>query len=184
MSISAYSEYIYQVIGEKIALNPKTIFDSVEVYLIIDIDLKIIWIWAGNDSRLFHRYMAANWAGKLKSKSKCYNFRYEVIKEGREPLEFTPILKEIKEKRKDLSYPGQSRGSKPKKVSSTNIDALQAKSQDTTNILIQSDKIGSNGEKARIKSILGEIKDIQMQIKYSLEHIEKRIQEIEKIVEK
>ncbi len=184
MSVSPYSEYIYQVIGEKIALNPKVIFETAEVYLIIDVELKIIWIWAGNDSRLFHRYMAANWAGKLKSKTKFYNFRYEVIKEGREPIEFIPILQEIKEKRRDLSYPGQSRGSKSKKSNKIDHKINPANSEDIKNVVIQSDQAGLNGEKAHIKNILGEIKDIQMQIKYSMEHIEKRIQEIEKILEK
>jgi len=41
----------------------------------------------------------------------------------------------------------------------------------------------SNSEKNRLRNLLSEIKEIQMHIKYSLEHIEQRIADIEKIIE-
>jgi len=181
---STYKEYIYQVDGEKIQLNPKNFFDPIEVYLIIDVELKTIWIWAGDQSRLFHRYMAATWAGKLKSKPKYYNYKYEVIKEGREPQEFISILEEIKTKRSDLSYPGQSRASKEIKSSSSKVNSSAYTPQPNQNNIVQAEKGISSSEKSRIKKILLEIKEREMQIRYSIEHIEKRIIEIEKIIEK
>ena len=106
---SGYYDYIYEVQGETLKLRPEKIFDPNGVYLIVDKELKLIWIWAGSHSRLFHRYMAANFAGKLKTKKKFYNFKYEVIKQGIEPEDFYPIFNELKENRADLNYPGQSR---------------------------------------------------------------------------
>ncbi|MFX0101057.1 MAG: hypothetical protein ACFFCS_15895 [Candidatus Hodarchaeota archaeon] len=83
---------IYQVHGENIEPKPRTLFDSNKVYLIVDKKLRLIWIWAGCQSRLFHRYIASSWAGKLKNRKKFYNFKYEVIKEGSEPEEFRQSL--------------------------------------------------------------------------------------------
>ena len=98
---SGYYDYIYKVDGESIKLKPEKIFDPSGVYLIVDKDIKLIWIWSGSHSRLFHRYMAANWAGKLKTKKKFYNIKYEVIKQGLEPSEFKIIYREIKQNRTD-----------------------------------------------------------------------------------
>ena len=57
MLAKLYMEYIYQIEGEKILKNPISIFDNSGVYLLIDKDLKQIWIWAGSRSKLFHRYI-------------------------------------------------------------------------------------------------------------------------------
>ncbi|MFX0024036.1 MAG: hypothetical protein ACFE9S_17040 [Candidatus Hermodarchaeota archaeon] len=174
---TSYYDYIYKVDGETLKLRPEKMFEAGGVYLIVDKELKLIWIWAGNHSRLFHRYMAANFAGKLKTKKKFYNFKYEVIKQGLEPPEFHIIYKEIKENGADLSYPGQSRhGIVNYNISSTTNLAGQVITDDGLSV--------PRSVKSRVKKILTEIKEIQMHIKYSLNHIEQRFAEIEKILEK
>jgi len=170
---TSYYDYIYKVDGETIQLRPEKIFDPDDVYLIVDKELKIIWIWAGSHSRLFHRYMAANWAGKLKTKKKFYNFKYEVIKQGIEPSEFHIIFKEIKETRADLNYPGQSRNVFIKNESAGTFDLSE----------MSQDRELSKSVKSHIKKILSEIKEMQLHIKYSLDHIQQRYDEIEKLLE-
>jgi len=181
---SSYYDYIYKVDGETIKLRPEKIFESNGVYLIVDKDLKLIWIWAGNHSRLFHRYMAANWAGKLKTKKKFYNFKYEVIKQGIEPNEFHLVFKEIKENRTDLHYPGQSRHSLVKSEPSDTYSGSRLPGQILQSELSQSDLVLPKSVKSRIRKILSEIKEIQMHVKYSMDHIQQRFAEIEKILEK
>jgi len=173
MASDKYTEYIYKVVGEGIEKNPDNIFDPQEVYLIIDKDLNLIWIWAGSKSRLFHRYIASSWAGKLKSKKPYYNFNYELIKQGREPENFIEIIDEIDEGRMDLDYPGESRKLKieGKKIS---LDHSKTK--------ISKEKI-SNKKVSTIRNILSEIKEMQMHIKYSMEHIGKRINKINNILD-
>ncbi|MFX0165159.1 MAG: hypothetical protein ACFE9V_07540 [Candidatus Hodarchaeota archaeon] len=179
---TGYYDYIYKVDGETIKLKPEKIFDPSGVYLIVDKELKLIWIWAGSHSRLFHRYMAANWAGKLKTKKKFYNFKYEVIKQGLEPTEFGIIYKEIKENRTDLTYPGQSRddliNSEPLDEYISRTSPSQAKTMD----LLSDSTLISKSDKSRIRKILSEIKEMQSHIKYSIEHIQQRFTEIEKIL--
>lgn len=183
MSDSNYSDYIYQIVGDTIKIRPEQIFDSNGVYLIIDKKLKTIWIWAGSQSRLFQRYMAANWAGKLKSKEKFYNFKYEVIKQGTEPNDFLVIFNEINSNRLDLEYPGQSRYEQVADKKSSLIDLNIPSDQNLQTIQIKTGMNLSNSEKSRIKRILSEIKEMQLHIKYSINHIENRIVEIEKILE-
>ena len=178
---SGYYDYIYEVQGEALKLKPKKLFDPNGVYLIVDKELKLIWIWAGSHSRLFHRYMAANFAGKLKTKKKFYNFKYEVIKQGIEPEAFHPIFNEIKENRVDLNYPGQSRY----KTESSQTYGLQfTPSQIIESEISESDLALSKSTKSHIKKILSEIKEIQMHIKYSIDHMQQRFAEIEKILGK
>jgi hypothetical protein len=179
---TGYYEYIYKVDGESIKLKPEKIFDPSGVYLIVDKDIKLIWIWSGSHSRLFHRYMAANWAGKLKTKKKFYNFKYEVIKQGLEPSEFKIIYREIKENRIDLAYPGESRSSTIKSESFSDFNSKTAYSQDKVTGLISDSITISTSDKSRIKKILAEIKEMQSHIKYSIEHIQQRFTEIEKIL--
>ncbi|MHA2128950.1 MAG: hypothetical protein ACW99L_03155 [Promethearchaeota archaeon] len=183
MSNSSYYDYIYKVDGETIKIKPRKIFESAGVYLIVDKELKLIWIWAGSHSRLFHRYMAANWAGKLKTKKKFYNFKYEVIKQGIEPSEFHVIHSEIKERRDDLAYPGQSRQnmitdgiSHPNIIPTSTKIVLQEISQSEIKL--------SKSVKSRIQKLISEVKEIQMHIKYSIGHIDQRFAEIEKLLEK
>ena len=148
---SSYYDYIYKVNGETIKLRPEKMFDPSGVYLIVDIELELIWIWAGNQSRLFHRYMAANWAGKLKTKKKFYNFKYEVVKQGFEPSEFHVILKEIKENTVDLTYPGQSR----QIISSREVSEAYISPTSTTqpiqNIISKNQYLLSKSERTQIK---------------------------------
>ncbi len=166
---SSYLDYTYQVKGEGIANRPNTFFDEEGVYLIIDKSMKMIWIWAGAQSRLFHRYMASNWAGKLKSRKKYYEYKYEVVKQGREPREFLYIFNEIVEGRTDLSYPGESRTLEIESMKySARKGEISAKLTKT--------------KKSHIKKILSEIEEMTMHIRYSLEHIGKRIRQIEDMI--
>ncbi|MFX1418618.1 MAG: hypothetical protein ACFE9N_06835 [Promethearchaeota archaeon] len=181
---SSYYDYIYKVDGETIKLRPEKIFESDGVYLIVDKDMKLIWVWAGSQSRLFHRYMAANWAGKLKTKKKFLNFKYEVIKQGIEPNEFNIVFKEIKENRIDLNYPGQSRNSLVENQASDIYNGSAVPRQILQSELSKSDLDLPKSVKIRIKKILSEIKEIQMHIKYSMDHIQQRFAEIEKLLEK
>ncbi len=184
MSKQSYYEYIYQVNGESINLSPEKVFDPNGVYLIVDKELELIWIWAGSHSRLFHRYMAANWAGKLKTKKKFYNFKYEVIKQGIEPSEFHVIFNEITENRTDLNYPGESRLSL---VKSEPLGIHGSKSGVDQFLQTEETLIGEGlkkSVKSQIRKILHEIKEMQMHIKYSIDHIHERFSEIEKLLEK
>ncbi|MFX1257353.1 MAG: hypothetical protein ACFFAN_05820 [Promethearchaeota archaeon] len=170
MSSEIYSNYLFQVKGESIKHNPKTFFESNGVYLIIDKDLKLIWIWSGLKSKLFHRYIASNWAGKIRHQKKFYNFKFEVIKQGREPEAFNAIYNEINEGRTDLNYPGESRNFSFE-IKDPNLERKR-----------KIEKKLSNSEKSRIRKILSEITEMQMHIKYSMEHIVKKITQIEKIL--
>lgn len=168
-----YLDYLYQVEGEEIKKSPKSLFNSENVYLIIDKHQKMIWIWSGKESRLFHRYIASSWAGKLKSRKQFYNFDYEIVRQGREPEIFMDIYTEIDEGRIDLKYPGESRTFKvqAKKINSKNFTPQ-----------ISNSKLSSN-QKSKIYKILSEISEMQMHIKYSIDHINKRISEIKKIMQ-
>jgi hypothetical protein len=181
---SSYYDYVYKVEGETLKLRPEKMFEAASVYLIVDKELKLIWIWAGSQSRLFHRYMAANFAGKLKTKKKFYNFKYEVIKQGIEPVEFHIIFKEIREENDELNYPGQSRHVLVKSKTSETYELAGLPSRIVESKISQSDVVLSRSVKSRIKKILSEIKEIQMHIKYSMNHIQQRFAEIEKILEK
>jgi len=181
---SSYYDYIYKVDGETIKLRPEKMFESSEVYLIVDAELKVIWIWAGSHSRLFHRYMAANWAGKLKTKKKFYNFKYEVIKQGIEPSEFLIIIKEIKERTVDLTYPGQSRKTIWSGEVSEPYVSPTSRLQTIQNITSKNQFMLSKSERSHIKKLFSEVREIQMHIKYSMDRINERFTEIEKILEK
>lgn len=179
MSKSSYFDFIYEVDGETIKVRPETIFEPKGVYLIIDKELKLIWIWAGGHSRLFHRYMAANWAGKLKTKKKFFNFKYEVIKQGIEPPEFHVIYNEIKDNKTDFEYPGVSRQALYSR------EYTEAKAE--SDLLVQAERtplesVISPSVKNRIKKIFYEIKEMQNHIKYSIEHIQQRFVEIERLL--
>ena len=164
-----YKKNIYQVDGDVIKQNPDNYFQEKAVYLLIDKDLNTIWIWAGDNSKLFQRYMASTWAIKLKAKKTFYNYKYEIIKQGYEPDEFIILFNEINEGRTDLKYPGESRkfSIKSKKISSAKIR-------------IESKLSGS--QKSQINNILSEINEMQMHIKYTIDHIGLRIQSIKKII--
>jgi hypothetical protein len=140
--------------------------------------MEIIWIWAGKQSKLFHRYIASSWAGKLKSKKEYLGYDYELIKQGRETKDFITIINEINEGRMDLNYPGESRALKikSKKTSKTHV-------QKNPNSELYNQKI-SKKKVSKIKSILSEIKEMQSHIQYSMEHIGQRIKKIENILDK
>ena len=177
---SSYNKCVYEVDGESIRQSPKELFDPKRVYLIIDKDLKKIWIWAGKNSRLFHRYIASTWAGKLKSRKKFYNFKNQVVKEGREPGDFLLILNEIEQIRDDLEYPGESR----KEWKNESFDPSSNRNSESRSGggIMNAKSDLSNNEKKQIKNDLAEIKEMHMHIKYSIDHIVNRIKKIEKII--
>ena len=174
---SSYYDSTYQINGETLIKAPDQLFSDDGVYLIVDKKLKLIWIWAGRASRLFHRYIAANWAGKLKSKKEYYKFKYDVIKQNHEPEAFKTILEEIENNSQDLDYPGQSRKSIVKE------QILKDRTQLNKIYKSQTEFKLSKSEKSQIKKIISEIREIQLHIKYSFEHIERRIVRIDKILE-
>jgi hypothetical protein len=166
-----YIDYIYKVDGEELSHKPGEIFDSNEVYLIVDKSLELIWIWAGKKSKLFQRYMAASWAGKLKSRKKFYNYEYELVKEGKETRDFLYIFNEIREGRDDLKYPGQSRGFNESRRS---LDNKNGQTVAHNNL--------SGTNRAQIKKMLNEITEIVEQVKYTLKHVQKKMGTIKKMI--
>ena len=186
MQQNTYFDYIYKIIGENLKKNPDKLFEPKGVYIFIDKSLKLIWIWAGLQSRLFHRYIAANWAGKLKNKKEFYGFKYEVVKEGREPIEFQYISSEIKKGTEKYRFPGESRkkNSKLNKIEANVSKGLNSqlnqpqfqKSHGASRIY------GNNNIALKINTILKEIKEVHSHVKYSIQHIDKRINEIENLL--
>lgn len=181
---SSYYDYIYKVDGETIKLRPEKMFDQSGVYLIVDKELELIWIWAGSHSRLFHRYMAANWAGKLKTKKKFYNFKYEVIKQGIEPTEFHSIIKEIKENTADLTFPGQTRQAISRDEVSEPITHPSYSPQPFQQMQSINQYVLSKSERSHMRKLFSEVREIQMHISYSIDRINERFTEIEKLIEK
>ena len=186
MQQSTYFDYVFKIVGENLQKNPDKLFETKNVYLFVDKSLNLIWIWAGLQSRLFHRYIAANWAGKLKNNKDYHGFKYEVVKEGREPIEFQYISSEIKRGPERYSFPGESRKKKSKlnkfqttisgDLSSKMIQNKFPKSLNTSNIH------GNNNTSIKINAILQEIKEIHSHVKYSMQHIDKRINQIEQLL--
>ncbi|MFX1294833.1 MAG: hypothetical protein ACFFD2_08265 [Promethearchaeota archaeon] len=193
-----YMVDVYKIEGESINPQLNLLFESIGVFLIIDVQTKIIWIWAGKKSRLFHRYIAASWAGKLKSQKKYYGFRYEIVKEDQEPGDFLDIFNKIKESKNDLEiYPADLRLSKQKQANYISTSNPQYNSNGiTTNLVIKNQSqsyqttssIGSsshlllNSDKTQILKILSELEEMHSHINYSLKHIEQRISKIKKIL--
>jgi hypothetical protein len=183
MLSNSYTDYIYQISGEKLLHRPTKFFDPWGVYLIIDQNSEMIWIWAGKHSRLFHRYMAASWAGKLKLRKRFYKYKHEVIKQDREPQEFSIIIDEINDGKSSLKYPGYSRNEKNliKELSSSILDNPQ--SQNALTKVAQKGRALSTSKKTRVKSLISEIKELQMHINSSFKNIEQRLSEIEKLLD-
>ena len=183
MLSNSYTDFIYQISGEKLLHRPTKFFDPWGVYLIIDKNLEMIWIWAGKHSRLFHRYMAASWAGKLKLRKRFYKYKHEVIKQEREPPEFGIIINEINVGKSSLKYPGHSRNEKDltKELSSSIVD--NAQSQKALTKANQKGRALPKTRKARVKSLISEIKELQIHINSSFKNIEQRLSEIEKLLD-
>lgn len=186
MQQNKYFDYVYKIIGENLSKNPNKLFESNSVYLFIDKPLNLIWIWAGLQSRLFHRYIAANWAGKLKNDKEFNGFKYEVVKEGREPIEFQYISSEIKRGPEKYSFPGESRKENSNvKTRNTTISSslgsqlLQVQQQKSMNT--SKTQINRNVH-SKISHIVNEIKEIHSHVKYSIQHIDKRINQLEELL--
>ena len=191
-----YFDYVFQIVGENLKPNPQKLFETPQVYLFIDKPLKIIWIWAGTKSRLFHRYIAANWAGKLKGRKDYQDYKYEVIKEGREPRSFTHIMNEINNGG-HFNYPGESRNSgeigastKIAPIVETSTSPVSTNSYKQSSIQEDSFSTYETGakiprsERVKLNALIAEIKEINSHVKYSIEHIENRIKQIEQIIKK
>jgi hypothetical protein len=186
MQQDKYFNYVYKINGENLTKNPHKLFESNGVYLFIDKPLNLIWIWAGLQSRLFHRYIAANWAGKLKNNKEFYGFKYEVIKEGREPIEFQYISREIKKGTEKYSFPGESR----QKISSIKTAKTTVSNNLGSQLLqVQQSKAMSTlkpqinrSVHIKISHIVNEIKEIHSHVKYSIQHIDKRISQLEELL--
>jgi len=175
-----YTGTIFQVIGESIQSKPLKILDSDGVFLFIDMNLSLIWIWAGKNSRLFHRYIAANWAGKLKHNKKFYNFKHETVKEGREPLDFINVLDTIENSNSNHNYAEQIKKFKANRGVNSNFYSGKSSFQKSTSFPSNKTLILSNIEKTRLKMIISEIKEMQNHIQYTFNHIQNKIAEIEK----
>lgn len=166
-----YRDYIYIVEGEELQQSPDAMFNQASVYLIIDIPLEVIWIWAGKDSRLFHRYVATNLVDSLKEENGISHFQNEIIREGLEPVDFMAVKMEINHGEYDLPHPGKSR-----KVKNTPEITGNHGNPGKVN--------ASNGKNKQILKILSEIKEMHQHVQYSLQHVEKRILKIEKMLGK
>ena len=174
-------ESIYKVKGESLTPNPNDMFDSFEVYLIIDNPLKKIWIWAGKKSRLFQRYVATNWAWKFKEDIKRY-YKHEVIREGQETEEFVEAIEKFKDYNPDTKfYIDNLIGEIEKQVFSPQDIKTNRR---VTYIPDEIVKTISSFEKERILSILNEVSEIQNHIKSSIEHIDRRLVSIYRIFDK
>ncbi|MFX1385380.1 MAG: hypothetical protein ACFFBP_23430 [Promethearchaeota archaeon] len=180
ISNGSYMDYVFQVNGESVRARPIRILESDGVYLFVDKRSSLIWIWAGKDSRLFHRYVAANWAGKIKRQKQFYNFKYEMVKEGREPEGFFEVLDEIENNNSDHIYTEQIREFKANRTLSGNLKLGSSNVYNSPISSTQSTIILSNIEKTRIKMELAELKKMQSHIKYTFTQIERKIAEIEK----
>lgn len=191
-----YFDYVFQIVGENLKPNPPKLFETPQVYLFIDKPLKIIWIWAGTKSRLFHRYIAANWAGKLKGRKDFQDFKYEVIKEQREPRSFKYIMQEI-ESGREFNYPGESRDSgdidtRPRIAPIVAPPTSSASAKSYKPSPVEADSFSTydtspeipRSERVKLNALIAEIKEINSHVKYSIEHIENRIKQIEQIIKK
>ena len=178
-----YDDYIYEVDGESIYKKPKKIFDDSGVFLIIDKKKELIWIWAGKDSRLFHRYIAAKWAGNLKYKKEFYNFKYEMVKQGKESRSFFKIINEIEMSNNGSIYAQQIKDFKEKNKISLISENNSLQLEKNKSNLFQSNHKLTNFERSQLKMMLVEIKEMQKHIKYTYKHIQKRINDIEKKLE-
>ena len=102
-----------------------------------------------------------------------YNFKYDLVKEGFEPDNFVIIYNEIIEGRTDLKYPGESR-----------TFAIESKMMATKNKIPIDAKLLSKSDKGKISKIVSEVVEMQMHMKYTIDHIGKRMNEIKKIISK
>jgi len=183
MQESRYYDYIFRIEGENLSPRPDKVFEKSSVYLIIDMELNLIWIWAGEKSRLFHRYIAANWAGKLKSRNKKFlNYKYEVVKEGREPGDFKIIHNEINSGSTDLNFPGQSRSSIKNNLRKSPINSNRTTNQRYQQSFVRDNSHLSESIRAKISLIVSEIKEMQSHINYTFKHMERKISEIDKLL--
>ena len=168
---------IYQVHGENIEPKPSTLFDSAKVYLIVDKKLRLIWIWAGCQSRLFHRYIASSWAGKLKNRKKFYNFKYEVIKEGSEPEEFKQSLAKMADGKNlynKIKQTGGDQAPMEPRLDPSRINKID--------LLNDSRIVLSKNACAKIKNLVRDIDEINKHMKYLSKQVDRKVHIIKSLM--
>ena len=174
-------EFIYRIEGESLAANPSSMFNSHEVYLIVDDPLKKIWIWAGKKSRLFQRYVATNLAGKLKGKNKK-NYKYETIKQGQETEEFVEAIEKFK------NYNPEARSyieSLIKEIEKQVFITAEGKMPDSVTYFPDVGvETSTETERQRVMDYLKEIRTIQFDVKSSMEHLDQILISINRILAK
>ncbi|NHI92206.1 MAG: hypothetical protein EAX96_06850 [Candidatus Lokiarchaeota archaeon] len=198
MSVGESNSYIFQILGENIEPKPAKLMENTEVYLIVDEKYQIIWIWSGKRSRLFHRYVAASWAGKLKYRKKFNTFKYRMIKDGQEPEEFL----ELHEKYINNNHIQENNTTSIELESISDISEAQNfhREENIQEInVVQNEPISSyqnfaektnqsylilSSDYSKIKKTLAEIKEIHSHIVYTLKHVEQKISQIEEIMKK
>lgn len=168
---------IFKVVGVEVEKHVDEKFGSNGVFIIVDPGLKKIWIWTGTKSRLFHRYIAATWAGK--GKKKYLGFDSEIIKEGQEPEAFQKIFENSK---------GQSSGKTVINKTSSKRDIQMGKkkiysSQRSPNEPNSSLTI-SKLELVTLSTNLNDLKEIHDYFIYLLKQAEETIHQTEDILKK
>ena len=168
---------IFKVVGENVERQLEKNFESNGVFLVIDPTLKSIWIWAGKKSRLFHRYIAVTWAGKVQRKN--LGFKYEIIKEGQEPVAFRNSFENLK-RRSSAKNPVNRR-----EIGAHNaVEKVEVDGSRNLRNEVKSVASISKLERATLATNLSELKEIHAHFMYSLKHVEERIEQIEEILKK
>ncbi len=199
MSVNESKSYLFKIMGENIEPKPARTLEITDVYLIIDERFKIIWIWSGKKSRLFHRYVAASWAGKLKFRKRFTEFKYRMIKQDQEPEEFLDKFKKIINTNGDINklivnneflgdikeyedtesfeeYDMIQRNGTYKRDPPFTYQRIAEKTKESYHIL--------SSDHSKMKILFEEIKEIYSHMVYTLQHVEQNINQIEEIMKK
>ncbi|HME55389.1 MAG TPA: hypothetical protein VKM55_24485 [Candidatus Lokiarchaeia archaeon] len=171
------SDHIYVVVSEEVVSRPKLIFESTGVYIIIDDELHIIWIWSGTKSKLFYRYTAANWAGKQKLKKRFSNYRHELVRQGFEPTEFKFMVQKLHEQ-----YPYICMENFEVEELSISKDDFKKKATELPASARQQDAGDFNS--SQFLQYLNEIKEFQAHIRYLCDQIDRKIYVLEGLIGK
>ena len=192
MSIYESDSYIFQVKGENTEPKPAKSLEITEVYLIIDQKFRIIWIWSGKKSKLFHRYIAASWAGKLKFKKQFHDFKYRMIKAGQEPEVFLQKFGKFinssdiqSERDYNVNVEEEHQDNYNLSNAQTRIQENEIEKSKNYQEFKRYSKPGyliSISDHDTIKTAISEIKEIHKHVIYTLQRVEQRISEVESII--
>lgn len=198
MAIEDPKYYMFKIIGENIEPKPAKSLENTGVFLIVDEKYQIIWIWSGKKSRLFHRYVAASWAGKLKFRKRFHTFKYRMIKEDQEPEEFIVNFKNLINSNgdmEDLMVQKEPVGAlKQSEVDRVyRGDLTQTTSSDLKSSSLTYQRIAEKTNQSyyilstdylKMKNLYSDIKEMHQHIVYTLKHVEQKIFEIEEMMKK